>query len=144
MRRRLHPVVTAATVARLARPTDRFEEVVRFYCEDLGLVRLGGFVDHDGFDGAMLGVPGGRWHLELTRRHGHAAGRAPSAEQLLVLYLPDRAAWQAAVDRLIAAGHQPIAPVNPYWARSGLTFADPDGYGVVLQHGPWPASAPAS
>jgi len=144
MVRRLQPVVTARTVARVARPTDRLDEVVRFYAEGLGLARLGAFVDHDGFDGVMLGAPGGHWHLEVTRRHGHPAGRAPGEEHLLVLYLPDRAAWQAAVDRLTAAGHRPIAPVNPYWARSGVTFADPDGYGVVLQHGSWPVPAPAS
>jgi GNAT superfamily N-acetyltransferase len=145
MVRRLQPVVTAWTVARVARPTDRLEEVVAFYADGLGLARLGGFLDHDGFDGVMLGPPGGTWHVEFTRRRRHAAaGRAPSAEHVLVLYLPDRAAWQAAVDRLIAAGHRPIAPVNPYWARSALTFADPEGYGVVLQHGPWPVPVPAS
>jgi len=144
MVRRLQPVVTATTVARFARPTDRLEDVVQFYADGLGLVRLGNFVDHAGFDGVMLGAPGGSWHLEITRRRGHAAGRAPTAEHLLVLYLPDHAVWQAAVDRMVAAGHRPIAPVNPYWARSAVTFEDPEGYGVVLQHGPWPAPSPAS
>ena len=113
MVRRLEPLVTVDTVARVARPTDRLDDVVAFYADGLGLVRLGGFVDHDGFDGVMLGAPGGRWHLELTRRRGHPAGRAPNAEHLLVLYLPDPGAWQTAVDRMIAAGHDPIAAVNP-------------------------------
>jgi hypothetical protein len=31
----------------------------------------------------------------------------------------------------------PIAPANPYWAEHGLTFADPDGFRVVLVPERW-------
>jgi hypothetical protein len=37
-----------------------------------------------------------------------------------------------------AAGFPPVPSFNPYWDRDGLTFEDPDGYRVVLQHGAWP------
>jgi GNAT superfamily N-acetyltransferase len=30
-----------------------------------------------------------------------------------------------------------VAPANPYWARRALTFADPDGFRVVLVPEPW-------
>jgi hypothetical protein len=36
-------------------------------------------------------------------------------------------------------GYQPVPAFNPYWDRQGLTFADPDGYRVVLQNAAWPA-----
>jgi catechol 2,3-dioxygenase-like lactoylglutathione lyase family enzyme len=123
---------------RVARPTDNLPAVVRFYQEGLGLEILGSFTDHDGFDGVMLGVPGGPYHLEFTHAHGHAAGRAPTADNLLVLYLPDPDDWQAAVARMAAAGYAPVPAFNPYWDRQGRTFEDPDGYRVVLQNAAWP------
>jgi len=129
----------AAAAVRMARPTDRLEEVVRFYREGLGLVELGGFRDHEGFDGVMLGFPGAPWHLEFTHQRGHAVGEAPTRDHLLVLYLSDREEWQAAVDRMTAQGHAPVPSYNPYWDRRGQTFEDPDGYRVVLQNGAWPA-----
>jgi len=125
------------TTLRVARPTDSLEEVVRFYTEGLGLSRLGSFEDHEGFDGVMLGVPGAPYHLEFTRKHGHLAGPAPTQDNLLIFYLPDAAEWQEAVDRMLGAGHQPVASFNPYGDRAGRTFQDSDGYRVVLQSAPW-------
>lgn len=55
----------------------------------------------------------------------------------MVYYLPEAAEWQAAVDRLQAAGFRPVPAHNPYWDQQGLTFPDPDGYRVVLQRAAW-------
>lgn len=74
---------------RVARPTDQLEAVVRFYTVGVGLAGLASFEDHEGFDGVMLGTPGAPYHLEFTRRRGHAAGRAPTEDNLLVFYHPD-------------------------------------------------------
>ena len=131
--------MNADTTLRVARPTDRFDEVVRFYVTGVGLQKLDEFSDHEGFDGVMLGVSGSPYHLEFTRQRGHSVGRAPTREHLLVFYLPDRAGWQAAVNRMVAAGYHPVTPLNPYWSRAGRTFEDPDGYHVVFQHASWPA-----
>ncbi len=126
------------TAIRIARPTDHLEAVVRFYQEGLGLQELGGFRDHDGFDGVMLGMPGAPWHLEFTRQQGHTVGRAPSRDHLLVVYLPEPSDWRAALERMAAAGYEAVPSWNPYWDRSGRTFEDPDGYRVVLQQAAWP------
>ncbi|HZH50483.1 MAG TPA: VOC family protein [Microvirga sp.] len=122
---------------RIARPTDRLDEVVRFYRDGLGFEVIAGFEDHDGFDGRMLGHPGAPWHLEFTHRRGHRAGRAPTQDNLLVFYLPDRDELQAAVDRMRFHGYRPVSSFNPYWDRRGVTFEDPDGYRVVLQNAAW-------
>ena len=122
---------------RVARPTDHLDEVVRFYRDGLGLEMLGSFEDHAGFDGVMLGTHGGGYHLEFTRKRGHAAGRAPTQDNLLVFYLPDPAAWTAAVQRMIDTGYAPTPSFNPYWDARGRTFEDPDGYRVVLQQAAW-------
>jgi catechol 2,3-dioxygenase-like lactoylglutathione lyase family enzyme len=124
---------------RVARPTDDLAAAVRFYRDGLGFEVLSEFTDHDGFDGVMLGQAGAAYHLEFTCRAGHRAGRAPTGDHLLVFYLPDEAAWRAAVARLERAGHRPVEAVNPYWDRRGRTFEDPDGYRVVLQNASWPA-----
>ena len=131
-------MIDRSTTLRIARPTDRLDDVVRFYTEGVGLEVLGSFEDHEGFDGVMLGHPGATYHLEFTRRRGHAAGRAPTEDNLLVFYLPDPDAWQAAVDRMQAAGFAAVPAFNPYWDRHGRTFEDPDGYRVVLVRGQWP------
>jgi catechol 2,3-dioxygenase-like lactoylglutathione lyase family enzyme len=85
---------------RIARPTDDLEAVVRFYRDGLGLDLLYDFQGHEGFDGVMLGRAGAGYHLEFTRKAGHRAGKAPTEDNLLVFYLPDREEWQRAVERL--------------------------------------------
>ncbi len=122
---------------RVARPTDRMQEVVKFYRDGLGFEVLGGFEDHEGFDGVMLGHPGMGYHLEFTRQQGHAAGRAPTKDNLLIFYLPDTEAWKAAVERMQRHGYEPVTAWNPYWDQRGQTFEDADGYRVVLQNAEW-------
>lgn len=130
------------TTLRVARATNHLDQVVRFYVAGVGLTRLGSFEDHDGFDGVMLGVADAPYHLEFTRKRHHVAGRAPGDDSLLVFYLPDRREWQEAVNRMIAAGYQPVPSFNPYWDRDGRTFEDPDGYRVVFQNAAWMPEAP--
>ena len=120
---------------RVARHTERLDALVRFYRDGLGLTELGGFNDHDGYEGVFLEVPGTGAHLELTAGGVHG-GPVPHPESLLVLYLGDEDAVRTVADRL---GADPVAPANPYWAEHGLTFEDPDGFRVVLVPERWPA-----
>ncbi|MEA2418400.1 MAG: hypothetical protein QOE60_606 [Thermoleophilaceae bacterium] len=113
---------------RVARHTERLEEVVAFYRDGIGLSELGRFRDHDGYDGVFLELPGTGTQLELTAGGGHGPP-APHPETLLVLYLGDEAAVEAVATRL---GAEPVPPANPYWADHGLTFEVPDGFRVVL------------
>ncbi|MGH7053116.1 MAG: VOC family protein [Stellaceae bacterium] len=122
---------------RVARPTDNLDAVVRFYRDGLGLTVLYRFENHEDFDGVMLGQKGAPYHLEFTRAHGHSAGRAPTLDNLLVFYLPDREEWEAAVRSMQNAGFQSVIAFNPYWDRTGATFEDPDGYRIVLQNSAW-------
>lgn len=125
------------TKLRVARPTDNLSEVMRFYKEGLGLSELYRFENDDGFDGAMLGVPGAPYHFEFTTAHGHTAGRAPTEDNLLVFYIPDEQEWTHAVERLKRLGAEPARSFNPFWDERGITFEDPDGYRVVLQRASW-------
>jgi catechol 2,3-dioxygenase-like lactoylglutathione lyase family enzyme len=121
---------------RVARHTERLDEVVAFYRDGIGLTEIGGFRDHEGYDGVFLAVPGTSAHLELTAGSGHGAPVA-HPESLLVFYLGDDQTVRAAWARL---GVDPITPANPYWEEHGVTFRDPDGFGVVLVPETWEGS----
>ncbi|MEO6393145.1 MAG: VOC family protein [Pyrinomonadaceae bacterium] len=148
----------AVAQVRVARPTDKLEEVVRFYGDGLGLIQIGSFHGHAGYDGVMFGLPGRDCHLEFTAVSAGAgsqglvdgdevstacdSGRAtigdkfaaPSKDNLLVLYLPDRAAIDRIAEKLVALGYPAVEPENPYWAERGVTIEDPDGWRVVLMN----------
>ena len=133
----LHPA--SWTTVRLARPARDLAQSTRFYRDLVGLPLLGGFENHDGYDGVFFALPGGG-ELELT---AGAAQPAPSTdEDLLVLYVRT---WSEATTigaRLTAAGVTRISNRNPYWNRSGLTFLDPDGYRLVVAASSVPSPGP--
>jgi len=118
---------------RIARPVFDLERSQTMYCRGLGLRLLGRFEDHDGFDGVMLGYPSAQYHFEFTHCRSHPIAPTPTAEDLLVLYLPRRDAWHAACARMRAAGFVHVRSFNPYWERKGRTFEDADGYRIVLE-----------
>jgi uncharacterized glyoxalase superfamily protein PhnB len=113
---------------RVARHTERLEEVVAFYRDGVGLEELGRFRDHDGYDGVFLGVPGTNTHLELTAG-GDSGAPTPHPETLLVFYFGDADAVEEVLTRV---GAEPVVPANPYWGANGTTIDDPDGFRVVL------------
>lgn len=122
---------------RVARPTDKLDEVVAFYADCLGLPELYRFTGHAGYDGVMLGLPGADHHLELTSHVEGSPGLAPTGDNLLVLYFADEGGRDKVVERLRAAGHLPVTLENPYWGEQGAAaFADPDGWHVVLMPQP--------
>lgn len=124
-------------VLRVARPTNDLRRIAQFYTQGLGFDVLARFEKHAGFDGIVLGHAGYPWHIEFTHQHGVTVAQAPTTEHLLVLYLPEHAAWRAAVERLEALGVTACEAHNPYWNLHGKTFEDPDGYRIVLQNAAW-------
>ncbi len=66
--------------------------------------RCSRLADHDGFDGVMLAFPTADYHFEFTICHGHAVRPSPTAEDLVVLYVPDEAGAERA-----AAPHRGFA-----------------------------------
>ncbi|MEO5951284.1 MAG: VOC family protein [Chloroflexia bacterium] len=121
---------------RVARPTDKLAEVVRFYHDGLGLEIIGSFEEHSGYSGVMLGLPGHNYHLEFTQHSEGGAGHAPTRDNLLVFYIPNAEVIAALVGRLGAMGYMPVPPENPYWQAAGVTIEDPDGWRVVFFNHP--------
>lgn len=107
------------------------------YVRGLGLRVIGSFEDHQGFDGVMLGIEGAAYHFEFTYCRAHPVVPAPTPEDLIVLYLPDEATWQARCTDMVAAGFSHVVSFNPYWDTDGRTYEDHDGYRTVVQRAAW-------
>jgi catechol 2,3-dioxygenase-like lactoylglutathione lyase family enzyme len=129
-------LTTPSLVAmRVARPTADLDRIRSFYEHVVGLPLLWSFVDHDGFDGAIFGLPDERAQLEIVRSpHGDVP--TPTNEDVLVLYQSDTSAADDLVARLRRAGAVEVSndpTLNPYWPRHGArTFSDPDGYRLIV------------
>lgn len=124
---------------RLARPTGRLAEIRRFYVDGVGLPVIGGFEDHAGFDGIILGLPGLAHQLEFTQASDAAIdeGQAPAEDHNVVLYFGDAASAASVARRLAAMGFAVVAPPNPYWSDHGaIAVADPDGWHLILMPQP--------
>lgn len=119
---------------RIARPTHQLSKIRMFYTEGLGLEVIGGFMNHDNYDGLMIGLPDESYHLEFTQQKDAKPAPPPTRDNLLVFYLPDQKERDQIVTRLSNMGYPPVEPENPYWKTNGITIPDPDGWHIVLQH----------
>ncbi len=122
---------------RIARPCTDLAAAERFYVQGLGLALLqriaaNGPGEHDLL---ILGRREANWHLELVGGADLTVRPAPTAEDLLVLYL-DQPIDEAMIDGLKQAGGRVVSQ-GPYWDRWGVTVEDPDGYRVVLSSRSW-------
>lgn len=122
---------------RIARPTDNLAGIAEMYSKGLGFTVLAEFVDHEDFDGIILGHPQQPYHIEFTAQRGHQVGKAPSEDHLLVFYIPDKHEWDDSCKDMVSAGFRIVPSYNPYWDLQGKTFEDLDGYRVVLQNAAW-------
>jgi catechol 2,3-dioxygenase-like lactoylglutathione lyase family enzyme len=129
------------TQLRIARPVSSLERSVALYTRGLGLSEIGGFRDHEGFDGVMLGKPELDCHFEFTYCRAHPVTPAPTPEDLIVLYLPDSDEWRRTCASMLEAGFCEVPSFNPYWRGRGRTFEDHDRYRVVLQQEEWSGRA---
>lgn len=119
---------------RIARPTHQLKEIERFYCEGVGLNKIGSFTDHQGYSGLMLGLPNAAYHLEFTEHIDGSPCPAPTKDNLLVLYMPNIEGIQRMATRLEQMGYPAVEPENPYWLEKGVTVEDPDGWRIVLMN----------
>lgn len=119
---------------RIARPTDQIEELERFYCEGIGLEKIGFFTGHRGYTGLLIGLPDASHHLEFTQHFEGSPCPAPSKDILLVFYMPNQPMIENIAQKLKKMGYPEVAPENPYWEEKGVTIEDPDGWRVVLMN----------
>src|SRR4029077_10268319 len=74
-----------AVEVRIARPTDKLDAVLDFYCGDLGLPELYRTSAH-GYQVVMVGLPGDKYHLEFASHADGSPGRADRRESAGLLF----------------------------------------------------------
>lgn len=127
------PADMQVVAIRLARPTEKMAENRKFYVDGLGLKVFGEFTDHEGFSGLFVGLPSLGVHLEFTSNKKGSPGAAPSRDNNLVLYIPDKGQIAKIAAKMAAMGYKAVEPENPYWTTAGaIDIPDPDGWNVIL------------
>ena len=116
---------------RYARHTNNLDSLISFYQNIIRLEKLGGFKDHNGYDGVFLGLPNQDWHLEFTYSN-NKADHHPDRDDLIVFYLDSEEEVQTIIDRAKQADILPTTSQNPYWNENGIELTDPDGFGIIL------------
>lgn len=118
---------------RFARHTNNLEQIKSFYIDILGLELLGGFDNHDSYDGVFIGKPNENWHLEFTKSDEIVTFNF-GEEDILVFYPNTKLEFELIHDKLLATKIEFIIAKNPYWNENGKMILDPDGYRVVISH----------
>lgn len=118
---------------RFARHTNNLEQLKSFYIDILGLELLGGFENHNGYDGVFIGKPNENWHLEFTKSDEIVTFNF-GEEDILVFYPNTKLEFELIHDNLIANKIEFIQAKNNYWNENGKMILDPDGYRVVISH----------
>lgn len=116
---------------RVARHTDDLEKIKSFYIDILGFELLGGFENHDNYDGVFIGKPNLGWHFELTTSD-EKANHSFDEDDILVLYPENQNEYNNLINNLLTNDISIIASKNPYWNENGKMVQDPDGYRIVI------------
>jgi catechol 2,3-dioxygenase-like lactoylglutathione lyase family enzyme len=116
---------------RIARHTDDLQKIKTFYIDILGFELLGGFENHDTYDGIFIGKPDADWHLEFTQSN-EKANHISDEDDSTVLYPETFLEYNNLINRLINNNISIITSKNTYWNNNGKMFLDPDGFRIII------------
>ncbi|EJL62262.1 VOC family protein [Flavobacterium sp. CF136] len=116
---------------RVARHTNNLEKIEDFYVNILGFERLGGFQNHNNYDGVFIGKTGLDWHFEFTQSETKADHKFDE-DDIIVLYPDTIRKYNMLLESLLENDIPGITAINPYWNENGQMFQDPDGYRIVI------------
>ena len=116
---------------RVARHTNNLERIENFYVNILGFEKLGGFQNHDNYNGIFIGKSDLDWHFEFTQSN-IKANHIFDEDDLIVLYPDTIEKYNILLESLQDNNISRINAINPYWNENGQMFHDPDGYRIVI------------
>lgn len=118
-------------VLRVARHTNNLEIIENFYVNILGFEKLGGFQNHNNYDGSFIGKSDLDWHFEFTQSDVKA-NHTFDDDDIIVLYPDTIKKYNNLLDNILAHNISIITATNPYWNENGKMFLDPDGYRIII------------
>jgi catechol 2,3-dioxygenase-like lactoylglutathione lyase family enzyme len=116
---------------RFARHTNDLEQIKSFYIDILGFELLGGFENHNGYDGAFIGKSNENWHLEFTKSD-EIVFFDFNEDDILVLYPNSKMEFDFIMNKIQSKKIELIKAKNPYWNENGKMILDPDGYRIII------------
>lgn len=116
---------------RYARHTTDLKRIEKFYTTIIGLKKLGGFQDHDHYDGIFLGLKDQSWHLEFTVSDDYPESKFDE-DDALVFYVNTEIELTAIRKRITDNAIFIETPKNPYWQKFGLQISNPAGYKIIF------------
>lgn len=118
-------------ILRVARHTNNLNKIENFYVDILGFERLGGFQNHNNYDGVFIGKPDSDWHFEFTQSKTKADHKFDE-DDIIVIYPDTITKYNKLLESLLENDIKKITAINPYWNENGQMFLDPDGYRIVI------------
>ncbi|PXY47250.1 VOC family protein [Flavobacterium hydrophilum] len=118
-------------ILRVARHTNDLKKIEDFYINILAFERLGGFQNHNNYDGVFIGKPDSDWHFEFTQSETEANHKFDE-DDIIVLYPDTIKKYNTVLESLLENNIPEITAKNPYWNENGQMFLDPDGYHIVI------------
>lgn len=116
---------------RFARHTNDLEQIKSFYIDILGFELLGGFENHNGYNGVFIGKLNENWHLEFTKSEEFILFDF-NEDDILVFYPNNKMEFDFIMNKIQSKKIEFIKAKNPYWNENGKMILDPDGYRVVI------------
>lgn len=116
---------------RFARHTNDLEQIKSFYIDILGFELLGGFENHNGYDGVFIGKSNENWHLEFTKSEEIVLFDF-NEDDNLVFYPNNKMEFDFILNKIQSKKIEFVKAQNPYWNENGKMILDPDGYRVVI------------
>ena len=107
------------------------KKIEKFYTEIVGLEKLGGFENHNNYDGLFLGHKNSNWHLEFTTSNEKPQHKFDE-DDILVFYVSSKIELKIITNTIETNNILIATPKNPYWIENGLTISDPDGFNIVF------------
>ena len=116
---------------RYARHTTDLRKIEIFYTDIVGLEKLGGFENHNNYDGLFLGHKNSDWHLEFTTSTEFPKSKFDE-DDILVFYVNSEIELANIKKRLYQKNTPLEVPKNPYWEENGIMISDPDGFKIIF------------
>lgn len=116
---------------RYARHTTDLNRIEKFYTEIVGLEKLGGFENHNNYDGLFLGHKNSDWHLEFTTSTDQPKSKFDE-DDILVFYVNSEIELAIIKKTLTQRNIKLEIPKNPYWKENGILISDPDNFKIIF------------
>ena len=116
---------------RIARHTIDLKNAVEFYINIIGLERIGGFENHNGYDGIFIGNKESNWHIEFTTSEENPI-HIFDEDDIIVFYPTSKEEYDEIINNLYSKKIKILKSKNPYWNENGILVKDFDNHNVII------------